>query len=324
MFNVITIGDTAYDTINFIDEEEAHILCNIKKHLYEICFDYADKIPVKAVYESVGGNAANAAVGFSRLGLRAAIYTEIGKDLLGNKISKVLQDERINAKYINRGGKTNQSSVITVHGDRLIFSYHEKRDYKLPKLDTTDWIYLTSLKSGFARIQNELIEQIRSKKVLLAYNPGTYQLKTDITKSQAVLQRSTIVIMNKEEAANWLGLPATDIKPLLFGLTKFGTKNAVVTDGKAGSFGFDGINYYQCPIYPQHVIETTGAGDSFATALTAALFHGASLKEAMRWGTINAASVVQEIGGQAGLLTHAELKKRLKVHLHVAAQPIVA
>lgn len=323
VYDVITIGDTTYDTINFIDEEEAHVVCNVKKQECEICFDYADKIPVREVFESVGGNAANAAVGFSRLGLKTAIYSEIGTDVLGSRVTKTLRDEGVSLKYIKCEGITNRSSVISVHGERTIFSYHEKRDYHLPQLESTTWVYLTSLKTGFAKVQNDLISQIRAKKIFLAYNPGTYQLKSDIINSQAILQKATVVIMNKEEAAHWLKMPITStIKHLLFALTKYGTKNSVITDGLAGSYGFDGINYYHCPIYPQHAIETTGAGDSFSTALTAALFRGGSLKEAMRWGTINSASVVQQVGGQAGLLTNTELQKRLKLHENVCAQPL--
>ncbi|MDO8513287.1 MAG: carbohydrate kinase family protein [bacterium] len=323
-FNVITIGDSAFDTIHFIDEDEARLVCNVRKQLCEICFDYADKIPVKEIFESVGGNAANAAVGFSRLGLHAAIYTEIGEDEIGESIMRKLKDEHINLKYVRRQGKTNQSAIITTNGERTIFSYHEKRDYHLPKLESSDYIYLTSLKTGFDKIHEALLEQIRSKKTFLVYNPGTYQLKAGMVASQAILHRATMVIMNREEAASWLKLPiTTDIKSLLFGLTKFGTKSAVVTDGHDGGYGFDGINYYFCPIYPQHIIETTGAGDSFATGLSAALFYGASLKEAMRWGTINSASVVSTIGSQTGLLTLYELKKRAKLHESVCASPIL-
>lgn len=324
MYDVITIGDTTYDSIHFVDEDEAHLVCNVRHQLCEICFDYADKIPVKAIFESVGGNAANAAVGFSRLNLKVAIYTEIGNDDLGARVINLFKKEKISLKYVRQHGKTNQSSIISVKGERTIFSYHEKRDYHLPNLENTAWVYLTSLKTGFQKVHQELLNQIRSKNTLLAYNPGTYQLKAGIVTSQSILQRAAVVIMNKEEAANWLGKPSTtDVKHLLFALTKYGTKKAIITDSLNGSYGFDGINYYHCPISPQHTIETTGAGDSYATSLTAALYHGATLQEAMRWGTVNSASVVSEIGSQAGLLTLKEMKKRLSATEKIAATPIL-
>ncbi len=324
VYDVITIGDTGYDTIQVIDEDEAHLVCNVHHQLCQICFDYADKIPVKAIYETIGGNAANAAVGFSRLGLKTVIYTEIGKDDLSERIINAFKNEKISLKYVKQSGKTNRASVISIRTDRTIFSYHEKREYHLPKLDSANWIYLSSLKNGYEKVHHDLVSQIRGKKVFVSYNPGTYQLKGGIVASQSILQQSAVVIMNKEEAASWLKMPiTTDVKHLLFALTKYGTKNSIITDGLAGSFGFDGINYFHCPICPQKAVETTGAGDSFATALSAALYHGSSLKEAMRWGSINSASVVSEIGAQAGLLHLIEMKKRLKETEKITATPIL-
>ncbi|MEK7161971.1 MAG: hypothetical protein AAB729_04775, partial [Patescibacteria group bacterium] len=56
----------------------------------------------------------------------------------------------------------------------------------------------------------------------------------------------------------------------------------------------------------------TGAVDSFTTAYIAGLFYGLSHKEALCWAPINAGSVVQSIGPQAGLLTRQEIELRLK------------
>ena len=68
-------------------------------------------------------------------------------------------------------------------------------------------------------------------------------------------------------------------------------------------------------ILPAPVVERTGAGDSFGTAFTAALCRGKDVREAMRWGTLNAAGVIQKIGPQDGLLTITELNRFLKRHL---------
>jgi len=63
---------------------------------------------------------------------------------------------------------------------------------------------------------------------------------------------------------------------------------------------------------------TCGAGDAFGTGATWALLQGFSLPEALRAGSINAASVVGTIGAQAGLLTNTDMKQRLiSESLHV-------
>jgi ribokinase len=54
--------------------------------------------------------------------------------------------------------------------------------------------------------------------------------------------------------------------------------------------------------------ERTGAGDAFASSVTAALALGKPFREALLWGPINSMAVVQEIGAQKGLLTRKELE----------------
>ncbi len=87
-------------------------------------------------------------------------------------------------------------------------------------------------------------------------------------------------------------------------------KTVVITDGREGSYSFDGTDFWKLTEFPGERVEATGAGDAFATAVCAGLFHDLSLPEAMVWGSINSASVVHEIGPQAGLLTLDEIKKR--------------
>ena len=60
------------------------------------------------------------------------------------------------------------------------------------------------------------------------------------------------------------------------------------------------------------VVERTGCGDSYSTGFICALASGYDISTAMRWGTINAAFVLQKIGAQEGLLKKNELLRILK------------
>lgn len=312
-FNVITIGDSATDTILLIDEDEARLVRNVKKNLCEICFDYADKIPVKSVSESVGGNAANVAVGLARLGIDTAIYTILGEDDAAKRIIRTFRHEKISLRYLRQQGQTNQSTVISFEGERTIFTYHEKRDYNLPSLPHIPWIYLSSMRDGFYKVFDDLVTYLRRHQVFVVYNPGTFQLNAGLPRSLGILHKTTVLILNRDEAGLWLGKsPEINIKDLLTELAMLGPKNVIITSGRDGSYGFDGINFYFCPIFEAPHLEATGAGDAFASGLTAALIYGNSLKEAMRWGTLNAAFVVGKIGAQAGLLRLREIRPRLK------------
>ena len=75
-------------------------------------------------------------------------------------------------------------------------------------------------------------------------------------------------------------------------------------------------------IFPANLVEMTGAGDAYATGLTAGLFYGKDIKEAMRWGAANGAAVVEYIGPQAGLLTYDQMQKKLKENSETTAKEI--
>ena len=131
--------------------------------------------------------------------------------------------------------------------------------------------------------------------------------------------------MNLEEAKKFLGYKddeKIEIKKLLKKLADLGPKNVVITDGKNGSFCFDGENYYKLDVFPAELVQKTGAGDAFATATLAGLFYGNPLSEAIRWGTSNSASVISAMGPQEGLLTLNKLKESLNKNPKIVAKKI--
>jgi len=74
MFDLISIGDCVVDT--FIPLTDAKIINSDGEAM--LAMRFGDKIPVGDSVSIVAGNAANNAVGSSRLGLKTAIYTNVG------------------------------------------------------------------------------------------------------------------------------------------------------------------------------------------------------------------------------------------------------
>ncbi len=81
--DLMSIGDSSMDV--FITPTESEALCRLDDRDSLICFSYGDKIPVKDLDYSVGGNAANLAVGSSRLGLKTGLVLTLGDDSIGQK-----------------------------------------------------------------------------------------------------------------------------------------------------------------------------------------------------------------------------------------------
>src|SRR3990172_12424263 len=98
MHDIITVGDATIDTFTKI--HDAEVRCTSNNEKCELCVSFADKIPVDDIKRLVAGNAANNAIGSTRLGMKAAIYVNVGDDESGERIKKKLEDEGVDASYI--------------------------------------------------------------------------------------------------------------------------------------------------------------------------------------------------------------------------------
>ncbi len=311
MFDLITIGDPTLDTFIIIDEEAAKLQCGLYQNDCLLCLNYADKIPFEKTDHSLGGNAANLAVGCKKLGLNTAIIAEIGDDINGFVIKEELEKQKINTNFlkITKKAQTRYSIILNYKSERTILSYHTKHNYNLPVLPKTKWIYYSSLGQGFEKIQNKLEKYLeKNPQVKLAMNPGSYQLKHGLTKVKKLLPKTDILFVNKEEAKK-IANSNTETEKLLKTLHQLGSKTVIITDGKNGSSSFDGKNILQMPIYPMKPVAMTGAGDAYASGFISAIIKNKTIPEAMCWGTANAGSVTQKIGAQRGLLNEKGVKK---------------
>ncbi|MBI3624186.1 carbohydrate kinase family protein, partial [Candidatus Saccharibacteria bacterium] len=105
-----------------------------------------------------------------------------------------------------------------------------------------------------------------------------------------------------------------DLENLFQRLNQLGPKVLVITDGPRGAYASDGESRFKMPLYPDPAppFERTGAGDAFSSTFVAAIMKGSNLEGALQWAPINAMSVVQKVGAQAGLLTEDQLGEYLQ------------
>ena len=327
MFDLISVGDATID--NFVFIHDAEVKCNLNKTECLLCIEYGDKIAVDKLVHLVAGNAANNAVGGSRLKLKSAIFVNVGLDPAGKQIKNKLKEEGVDIRYVieNKDMESNLSTVINFQGERTILVYHQAWKYHLPDLDRAKWVYFTSVSHSFIQTNlNGQIEQyLQRTNSKLLYNPGTYQIQAGVKKNPRLLSLTEIFVVNLEESKRILGYKDTEdipVKKLLKSIVDLGPKMVIITDGGNGSYGYDGENYYQIGLFPAKVLEMTGSGDAYATGVLSALFYGKDLKEAMRWGAVNGASVVEQIGPQAGLLTYSQMQEKLKSNSKIMAREI--
>lgn len=323
--DLVSIGDPTIDT--FLKIHEAHLALQVDPHHTQLCIDYADKIPVDEYHRLAAGGCVNVAVSTARLGVGTAVYGMVGADPEGEAVRVALEAEGVDTRLLGvdpeRG--TNASTAVVFRGERTIFVWHQPRRYRLPPLPPAGWIYLASVGPpgpDVTRLHEDVCAEVDRTGARLAFSPGTHQLRMGAGALAGVLSRSAVLLLNRHEAAGLTGCPEGSVEQLMAALLALGPRMAVVTDGPRGSYASDGAGVLRAGILDAPVVDRTGAGDAYSSALVTALLLGRPLGEAMAWGTVQASRVVGVFGATPGLLRLEDLRGEVVAHPELAGRPV--
>lgn len=318
-YDFVAVGDIAIDAFIDLSKDDARVVCDIEGKPCQLMMNFGDKLPFTDVtVVNAVGNSPNAAVSAHRLGLKSALYANIGHDRNGKDCLDALREEGVSTDLIkiNEGTKTNYHYVLRYGAERTILIKHEEYAYELPHFDEPPrYIYFSSLGENSLAFHHEIAAYVKKNpETKLVFQPGTFQIKLGVEALKDLYEVTELFFCNKEEAVRILNTKSTDIKELLMGLKKLGPKIPVISDGPNGAYALDpSDDAWYMPIYPDPAppVDRTGAGDSFASTFTSALALGLDVKTALSWGPVNSMSVVQFVGAQKGLLSRKYLEEYL-------------
>lgn len=302
---------TTHDLVNMGHEQKAILALPL-----------GEKIRVQDVIETCGGGACNTAVGFARLGMEAYASCILGSDQWGETLLKNFHAEQVRTDCLTIVEKEHSSFSIILSassGERVIL-YDPGTNGHLHDVtfdrDTArgmDWIYLNHIQEDSCIIQDDIIDILTTPhSPRMTWNPGGCQLDMGIKEKhmRKLLAHTTLLLLNQEEACKFTLKERIDDALRVLG--DAGPRIICITQGKNGVTATDGTKRYHCPtVHRTPIIDTTGAGDAFGTALSWAMAQGYSLPDAIKIGTLNATSVLKAFGAQRGLLSAEHLLKDL-------------
>ncbi len=313
----LSIGGAAYDIFVSVDPaiENNNLILPV-----------GGKISVRKVEETCGGGSANTSVGLARLGCSARFCAVVGNDQWGERMMETLKRENVNTEFstIVEEENTGFSIILLLpSGERTILHHagtnEHLHDVTFPMhgITDTDAVYLNRLSESACEIENDVIRILKDevKKTHLTWNPGGCQIESGMKEKDkaALLQYTDLLLLNKEEATIFTG--EKEIAGAMHALIAAGVKNVCITDGKEGAYATDGKKLWHCAAREGiAIVDTTGAGDAFGSAMTWSILRGETLPNSLKAGTLNAASVVSAIGAQTGLLTEEQLLTELHDH----------
>jgi ribokinase len=310
MFDIITVGSATVDV--FANTESGLIKFKTPNGEEDfIAYPSGSKILIKEIHFLIGGGGTNTAVCFSRLGLKTGYVGKLGKDDQGKMVLECLKKEKI--AFLGASGNTTGYSIIldSIEEDRTILTFKgandtlQKKEVPFPKL-ASKWFYVSSMMNDSFQTSLDVVKYAKSKGSKIAFNPSGYQAKQGLEYLREFLSHTDVLILNKEEAKLLVG-PLTNDE-LVKKLHVYGPGIVVITDGKRGVYVYDGIYFYHSnPTAHLKVVETTGAGDAFASSFVAGLIMGKKIEHCIKMGMCNAESLIQGRGAKTNLMKKKDL-----------------
>jgi len=292
----------------------------------------------------VGGSPTNIAIGAARLGLDTIALTAVGDDEIGSYVKAFLAREGVVTDYVptKPEGKTAVAILGVMPPDHfpLVFYRDNAADLYIDRSDV-DALPLADARAVLLSGNAFAKGPCRDASLYAAERAGalglTRFLDLDLRPDQwsspgafaemmrPLLPSLDVVIGTEEEfhAALSDGVsPAmrgeqlssaerAEVDELVAGLA-MAIEMVVLKRGSSGASLVEGVDTHDIPGFPVEVVNTVGAGDSFASGLIARRLAGDSWADAARYGNACGAICVTRHGCSLAMPTPGEVEAFLK------------
>lgn len=237
-----------------------------------------------------GGKGANQAVALARLGAQVRFVSAVGSDDDGTWSLSALREE---------GVPTDEVAVVDAPTGLAVVSVDDAGEN-------------TIVVAAGANLLVTAPSTLTEDALLLSLE---VPLAVVSTSARVAREQGVLVVLN---AAPWQPLPPAllaDIDVLVMNATEAAQQGSeLAVPGLVVTLGGDGAQVVQggitilVPAPAVEVVDTTGAGDCFAAALTFALASGRDLVSAASWACRAASRSVQHLGARTGSPSMTELE----------------
>jgi len=311
-YDVISVGGANIDVFITTKSKDVEIE-NIHAH-EDVCMPIGAKILIDTLVTDTGGSGLNTSTAFARLGFKAAVISKLGEDMNADIVLNKLKKEKVDFLGVKTPGHTGYSVILSgLHKNRTILTFKGNNN-KLTTKDVpwkklkTKWFYFGTLLDQSWKTQCEIAKFAKKNNIKLLFNPSLYLAERGMKYLKPILDACTILVLNKEEAQALTGMTGYT-KQILEKLQE-NVPVVVITDGPRGALAYNGMKFYSIVPKDVPIVDTTGAGDSFASAFLAGLLDGQDIPTALKWGAAEANSVIQHYGATNILLNRKEIIKK--------------
>ena len=292
MKKILCIGDLALDVISQLKEP----------------INYGNDTASR-ISSHPGGQAANVATWITRTHSKAQLVARVGNDPVGFALISDLDKYGVEHMNLMHSGRPTGVVVILVdsNGERTMFPDNganaDLEVSDLPPLDDVDGVYV----SGYALLDFRsreavlsMIAKIKAARKPIYFDPTTTGAMKIVSRDEVLSWVSLMdgILLNSEEAL-YLG-DAKDVQTAEKNLTTY-TPLVVIKLGSRGAMAVHNDIVAKVSAVTTNVVDTTGAGDSFAAGFIPKWLETNDLEAALSAGTALAAKCVATVGARPPL-----------------------
>lgn len=275
------------------------------------------KITDMPVQQLSGGSAGNTIHGIAALGGETGFIGKVGEDELGAFYHEDLKNAGIQSIFIKSKNATGKAIAMITPDSERTFATHLGAAVELSAEDIKPEMF-----KGYSifHIEGYLVQNhaLLERAMQLAKDAGAL-VSIDLASFNVVeanydflwkivKEYVDIVFANEEEAKSFTG---KEPEEALNHIAEF-VRIAVVKVGKKGAFiKNDGVKIH-VPATEAKAIDTTGAGDLFASGFLFGLVNNWDMEKAGKAGAIMAGKVIEKVGGRLSVQEIVEVKNIIK------------
>jgi fructokinase len=261
---------------------------------------------------NMGGSSLNVTVASDLLGINCSYISKIGEDMFGSFLSSYLKDRGLNCKYLFSTSQYQTGltvGLISPDGEKRwiavrkdVADLHIQKE-ELKEISTPEAIYI----SGVAIVEGEesrktaqyLAKEVSKKNGKVFLDPNirvpTWNLSESIRGVFDDIYEYVDILIPNEKEIQMLGYSST-IKKSAQNILEKGVDEIWVKRGEEGCTYFTANMEKNFPTQKVKVVDTSGAGDAFDSAIIYSSMAGYNSDFCGRFGNLFAGYNVQRYG----------------------------